>query len=309
MSPAGATATQRVAESFALRLDGSGAPATGLVSGVSGGVFTAEVIEHHSGSEPFARKMLGPPRYEDIEVKVGAAMPAPLFDWIAASWGASPPSMDGAVLGFDPTFKVQREQRFLEAHIAETTFPTLDAASKEIGRIGVRITPRELPPPAKPPSGTKLGLTLGKSPHKAWQVAAFKLELDGLSTTHVARIDAFAVCRGIEISRGQGSTIKPGRIVFPNLRVWLAASGADDWHAWHHHFLIDGHNTDADEKGGAIVLLAANLSPVATIQLHGVGIFRIAPAPKDPEAAPGPMVARVVADLYCERMQLVAGGA
>jgi hypothetical protein len=309
MSPAGATATQRVAESFALRLDGSGAPTTGLVSGASGGVFTAEVIQHQSGSDPFARKMLGPPRYEDIEIEVGAAMPAPLFDWIAASWGASPPSMDGALLAFDRTFKLQREQRFLDALIAETAFPALDAASKQIGRIGVRITPRELLPPAKPPPGTQVGLTLGKSPHKAWQVAAFKLELEGLSTTRVARIDAFAIRRSIEISRGAGSTITPGRIVFPNLRVWLAASGADDWYAWHRHFLIDGHNTDADEKDGAIVLLAANLSPIATIELHGVGIFRIAPAPRDTEGMPGPMVARVVADLYCERMQLVAGGA
>lgn len=308
MSPAVATATLRVASSFALRLDGPGGSTTGLVSRASGGVFTADVIQHQSGSDPFPRKMLGKPRYEDIEVEVGAAMPAPLFDWIAASWGASPPSMDGAVLGFDSTFTLRREQGFIDALIAETAFPALDAASKQIGRIGVRITPRELLPPATPSPGTKLNLPLGKSPHKAWQVAAFKLELDGLPTSHVARIDAFAVRRTIEISQGQGSTIKPGRIAFPNLRVWLAASAAEDWHAWHKHFLIDGHNTDADEKEGAIVLLAPNFSPIATIELHGVGIFRIAIAPKDTDGGPGSTVQRVVADLYCERMRLLAGG-
>ena len=53
MSPAEATATLRVAESFALRLDGPGAPTTGLVSGALGGVFTADVIEHHSGADAF----------------------------------------------------------------------------------------------------------------------------------------------------------------------------------------------------------------------------------------------------------------
>jgi len=309
MSPAVAAATQRIAQSFALRLDGSAAPTTGLLSDASGGVFTADVIQHQSGGDPQARKTLGPTRYEDIEIEVGTAMPARLFDWIAASWGASPPSMDGAVLGIDGTFALQREQPFLGALIAETTFPTLDAASKQSGRIGVRITPRELLPPTKPPTGTKLGLTLGKNQHKAWQVAAFKLELDGLPTSHVTRIDAFAVRRTIERSQGQAATIKPGRIAFPNLRVWLAASAADDWHAWHKHFLIDGNDTDADEKEGAIVLLAANLSPIATIELHGVGIFRIAPAPKDQDGATAPTVARVVADLYCERMRLLAGGA
>ena len=147
------------------------------MSRASGGVFTADVIQHQSGSDPFPRKMLGKPRYEDIEVEVGAAMPAPLFDWIAASWGASPPSMDGAVLGFDSTFTLRREQGFTDALIAETAFPALDATSKQIGRIGVRITPRELLPPSTPSPGTKLNLPLGKSPHKAWQVAAFKLEL------------------------------------------------------------------------------------------------------------------------------------
>jgi hypothetical protein len=309
MSPAVATATLRVASSFALRLDGPGGSTTGLVSAASGGVFTADVIQHQSGGDPFPRKTLGKPRYEDIEIEAGAAMPAALFDWIAASWGASPPSMDGAVLGFDSTFTLRREQGFVDALIAETAFPTLDAASKQIGRIGVRITPRELLPPTNPAPGTKLNLPLGKSPHKAWQVAAFKLELDGLPTSHVARIDAFAVRRTIEISQGQGSTIKPGRIAFPNLRVWLAASAADAWHAWHKHFLIDGHSTDADEKAGAIVLLSPNFSPIATIELHGVGIFRIAMAPQDPEGGPASTVQRVVADLYCERMRLLAGGA
>jgi hypothetical protein len=53
MSPAVATATLRVAESFALRLDGPGGPTTGLVSAASGGVFTADVIEHHSGADAF----------------------------------------------------------------------------------------------------------------------------------------------------------------------------------------------------------------------------------------------------------------
>jgi hypothetical protein len=50
MSPAVATATLRVADSFALRLDGPGAPTTGLVSGASGGVFTADV------GPPFVRE-------------------------------------------------------------------------------------------------------------------------------------------------------------------------------------------------------------------------------------------------------------
>lgn len=299
MSPAVATATQRVAESFALRLDAPDGSTTGLVSSAAGGVISASVIRHQSGGDPFPRKILGPLRYEDITVEIGVAMPATLFDWVAGSWGTNPPSMDGALLAFDNTFTLRREQPFVDALVAETMFPTLDAASNETGRIGVRITPRELLPPVKPAAGAKLTFPLGKNAHKAWQVSAFKLLLAGLDTGKVARIDPFSVKRSIAVSSNGTTAITAGLTSFPNLRVSLAASGADSWYAWYEDFLIEGNSTDADEKEGAIVLLGPGLTPIASIKLLGVGIFRIAPMPG---------VARVVADLYCERMELVAGG-
>ena len=48
MSPAVAPATQRVAESFALRLDAPDGSTTGLVSNATGGVISASVIRHQS---------------------------------------------------------------------------------------------------------------------------------------------------------------------------------------------------------------------------------------------------------------------
>jgi hypothetical protein len=67
---------------FALRL------ATSEISrlfGSDGGLVHADVIGEVHGSEHFARKRLGRPKYEDVSIRAGASMSRELFDWIAAS--------------------------------------------------------------------------------------------------------------------------------------------------------------------------------------------------------------------------------
>jgi hypothetical protein len=230
-------------------------------------------------------------------------MPGALFDWVAASWGPQPPSRDGALLALSHSFTIQREQPFDDALIAETTIPALDASTKSPGRIVVRITPRSLGLPTSP--GTKLQISLAKSPHKSWLTSNFRLTIDGIDTKHVGRIEPMAVRRAIDVhSTGAGgTTIAPGRITFPDLRVRLSAVSAAGWYAWHKDFVIDGNNSNADERTGAISFLAPDLkTELARIDLHGIGIVRVAPAPAGDQAS----VASVVADLYCERMELVS---
>jgi hypothetical protein len=72
---------------------------------------------------------------------------------------------------------------------------------------------------------------------------------------------------------------------------------AGTWRAWFQSFVIGGHSSATDEKSGNLSFLNANLSTVlATINFHNLGIFGLENAPADPS--------RVVADLYCERMEL-----
>ena len=74
-------------------------------------------------------------------------------------------------------------------------------------------------------------------------------------------------------------------------------STADTWRTWFQRFVIDGHSGATDEKSGSLSFLNANLATVlATINFHNLGIFRLENAPADP--------GRVVAELYCERMEL-----
>ena len=59
-----------------------------------------------------------------------------------------------------------------------------------------------------------------------------------------------------------------------------------------------------NEKTGTLSFLAPNLSTVlATISFQNLGIFRLEDAPPDASAE----ITRVVAELYCERMELAIG--
>ena len=303
MSPALAPATRRVG-AYALRTEEAGGPVVGFVGAAAGGAISADVTVHQSGGDPFSQKQLGDLRYEDLTVEAGVAMPGALFDWVASSWGSQPPARDGALLALGHDFTIQREQPFDDALIAETTLPALDATVKSPGRLMVRITPRTLGTPTSP--GTKLQVKLANSSHKSWLTANFRLTIDGMDTKHVSRIEPLAIRRAIEVetSGAGGRTISPGRIAFPDLRVRISAVSAASWYAWHKDFVIDGHNTNADERSGAISFLSSDLqTELARIELFGIGIVRVAPLPP----GDGLSVAAIVADLYCERMELVPG--
>jgi hypothetical protein len=299
-------AALRVAhQPVALRLDQPKPSTTAFVNDASGGAIAASVASHMDGADYFVRKQVDGVHYEDISVQVGSSMPTSLFDWIATSWGAKPTARDGAVLHCDQTFTVRRERAFQGAFIAETAFPALDAASKSPGPLTVRITPATVQPDADP--GSKLQSTIGKGVSKLWLVSNFRLEIDGLDCTKVARIEPFSVRRPIEIAqdaRGR-PTLQPGPIDFPNLRISLAASSSNSWQDWHEAFVVGGSNADADERTGSISLLAANLSTeLARIELAGLGILRLSTDAPEGSAS---VIPRVTADLYCELMTLKPG--
>ena len=86
-----------------------------------------------------------------------------------------------------------------------------------------------------------------------------------------------------------------GLAEFPSLRIELSNVSAATWRTWFQSFLIDF--SAANEKTGSLSFLNANLTTVlATINFFNLGIYRLENSPADPN--------RVVAELYCERMEL-----
>jgi hypothetical protein len=308
MSVASTLAARVASVPLALRL---GDPAHGdltFLREVTGGTVVGQVTSHTSGNEHFARKQLDGTRNDDFRVQFGTAMSSGLVDWISASWGPKPPKRDGAVLACDLQYLIRSERGFKGALISETAFPAFDAASKTSGYLTVRFATRSLLPVKDP--GTKLTLNLGSGgKQKLWLTSNFRLQIDGLDCTKVSRIAPFAVRRPIElVSTGGTTDLRAGPIDFPSLRIAFPATSAGSWAAWYDDFVVKGSNGPAKERKGSLTLLAPNLvSELARVDFGGLGIFRLT-TDRD-EDAPPHQIATITADLYCEQMVLVAGGA
>jgi len=291
------------AGNFGLQLDGAFA---GFVRSQSGGTAVADVLEDAVGGGAPSKKRLGPVHYEDIEIEVGLAMSAPVVDWIAASWQGRAPRKSGTLVTYDYKFDAQQQTDFSGALLTETTIPACDAASKDAGYIALTIAP-ERTQPGKAAAGKPSSPVKGEQ--KLWIPSNFKLELDGLDTSRVSRVDAFTVKQKASrdsIGSERAASKEPTKLEFPNLKVTIALTDSDAWSKWHQDMVVAGGG-EKQEKNGRLVFLAPNRQQeLLEIKLHGVGIFALRSS-KETASAEG--VPRLVAELYCERMEFVAKGA
>jgi len=274
----------------------------GFLKAVDGGDISAEVIEEKLGPEYFVKKHIGQPKYEDVELTFGFGLVQDVYEWIAASWKQNYARKDGSIVVTDATLQAKSERQFFHALISEVTIPALDASSKDAAYFTLKFSPeytREVKAAGK--------LIMPKpSPQKQFLPSNFRLEIDGLDCSKVSRIDSFTVTQAIvtdPIGDAHDVPAEPGKLDFPNLRVTLAAAGAATWSAWFEDFVLKGNNDESAEKGGAIVFLAPDLKQeLGRIELHNVGIFALRHPVPAAEA-----VSRVVAELYCERMEFQVG--
>jgi hypothetical protein len=289
---------------FALELGGA---KCGFAKSFRGGGAFAEVINDPVGPEPFVKKHIGQPRYDDIELKVGLGMTDALYDWIATSWEQKYMRKDGAVAICDLEGKERSRRKFVGALISEVTVPKLDAAAKEPAYLTVKLSPEIVRD--KKGSGAKAAVPVGQGEQKLFMPSNFRLTIDGLDCTRVSKIDALTVRQTAvtdDVGEMRDSAKEPGKIEFPNLEITLAATSAESWSAWFADFVIAGNNGDDRERQGKIELLAPNRQTVlATITLLGLGIYRLDDDWTAAETAD--KVRRVQAGLYCEQMKLGVG--
>jgi phage tail-like protein len=290
-----------VAGNFLFNLDGV---KCGFVRSVDGGGISADVVEEKGKPGSVTKKHIGQPKYEDIELTIGFAMAQTIYDWIAASWKQSYARKDGSIVATDATFQARSERQFFKALITEVTFPALDGSSKDAAYLAVKLSP-EYTREAKA-SGK---VTPEKTPaQKQFVASSFRLELDGVDCTKVSKIDSFTVKQSVvadDIGDARDMQKEPGTLEFPNLRVTIAETGAATWTAWFEDFVIKGNNDDAHEKSGAIVFLAPNRKDeLGRVILHNVGIFGLR---REAATSASDKISRVVADLYCEQMELQIG--
>jgi hypothetical protein len=88
----------------------------------------------------------------------------------------------------------------------------------------------------------------------------------------------------------------------PNLSITLPESASQTWTAWFDDFVVKGLSGDENEKSGKLSFLTPDRkSTLAEVRFFNLGIFRLEPEAKAVDAE---TIARIRAELYCERMEL-----
>jgi phage tail-like protein len=287
---------------FLLDLDGV---RCGFIESAEGGNVSAEVISERGGPDYFIKKHIGQPKHEDFSIRIGLSMTKKVYDWIAASWKANYQRKDGSIVVADHKGNAKAIREFYNAVITETTIPAMDGSSKEAAYMTLKFSP-EFTSHKKSSGKVSGGPEEGKHRQKKWLPANFRLEIDGLDCTKVSKVDSFtikktAVSDDIGVARDQ--VRERGKLEFPNLRITLPEPIAQSWFDWHEDFVIKGNCGDDKEKNGALKFLTPTLKDeLARVDFYHLGIFRISADKPERQTS---QIGRVVAELYCERMEFV----
>ena len=288
-----------VAGKFALTLGGV---QIGSLYSAAGGDAFGQVVKEKVGPDNIALKHLGGVAYEPITVVTDFQSKA-LINWVAESWKGKYSRQSGSILETDFDYNIRGEKEFFNAIIAETTLPALDAAAKDPARITVKLAPEYTR--LKSGSGAKAGTSTAKTAAK-WFPSHFRFEMAGLDGSKVNKIDAITVRQTVTenaVGELRDYEKEPSAIDFPNLKITLASTSAQSWAAWHDDFVIKGNNGASQERSGAIIYLDPYLkTEYGRLNLTNCGIFRLS---QEPVVAGAETISRMVAELYCERMELV----
>lgn len=273
----------------------------GFVRSVEGGSMRAEVVTEAPGSEHFLKKHLGSVAVEPIVLTFGLGLAPVVYEWMAEALDGGLTSRSGAIAFADPQLARQRTLTFEHAVVAAVTIPAHDGASKDASFFTLALQPERTE--LRKASGRLAVPPAAKA--KQWVAANFRLEIDELDTSRVAKVDALRIETTAEHAAGEGRLPRSApKIDFPDLRVRLAEAGADSWLAWHEDFVVKGNCDDAHERAGALVVLGPSLEgELLRLELEGLGIWRLAPRKL---AAAADAVRFLDAALYCERMRLEA---
>lgn len=136
-----------------------------------------------------------------------------------------------------------------------------------------------------------------------WLPSNFKLDIEGVDCTRVARIELFTVGQSVgNDPKAREAALAVRRIDFPNLKLAVAEAGAQSFIDWHKVSVIEGKGS---ERNGTLSLFAPSQQGVLLrIKFYNVGIFSMEPAKANAD-----QIKRVEVELYVERMGLLFGEA
>jgi hypothetical protein len=242
--------------------------ATGWIKGVQGGTAEAEIVTEKIGPDHIAKKHIANVKYNEFSIQLGIGMTKGLYEWVKDSFDKSYARKDGTVVAADFNFKPVASASFFQALITEVGVPTLDSTSKDPAYMVLKFAPTETrfkAPPDKAP---------GPAPKP--QPTNFRLEIDGLDTSRVSKVDAFTIKQSaVQGSDGTLSAVED----VPNLSVWVDADPKGSWTAWEDDFVRNGNSGDDKERSGSLIFLdPGGKQELFRLSFSHLGVFKGTPS-------------------------------
>jgi len=298
--------TAYTAGHFELSIDG--AKQSAYLKSLEGGYMSHSLVDEAIGSEVKRIKHSAVADVEPISFEVGMSGATTIFKWIQDSWDKNFQARSGQINHANFNMEKVFEHEFSDALITETTFPSLDGASKDAAYLKVKFQPRAVV--TRKVRGTKL-VPMGGLKQKAWLCSAFRLTLDGIDdAVYTNKLESFTIKQSVKklfTGLHRDLELTPTKIDFPNLVGTISLEKADGILRWYDEYVVKGRRDPKAQRSGSIDFLAPDRRQVLfSIKLLNVGILK---AQMMPSTANADQVKRVKFELYVSEMRLETVGA
>ncbi len=255
------------------------APATTSHVVLDLGGSNAGAVKDLSGGDPLAGG-----QFSDISFHAALPVPAgaPFGQWIWGATNGQSTTRDGRFAMVDYQGRITDALEFRGARIREVTFDALDAASREPGRVTVKLSPQTAAhqtynPPSAAPSGWNVS-------QKVWLSSNFRVAIEGLPCNRVSKVASFSLVpaapppgtvKGLALAspKVEAFSVKATSIA-TDITLTVAMADYTAFQTWATSVLTQGHSTDT--KNGTIQLLDASLQQtVQTISFTGLIVTAI----------------------------------
>jgi hypothetical protein len=292
---------------FELSIDG--AKTSAYLKSLDGGYMAHSLVSESIGSEnkPIRHAAVGD--VDPVSFEIGMSGAGSVLQWIQDSWNKNYQQRSGQINHANFNMEKVFEHEFTDALITETTFPTLDGASKEAAYLKVKFQPRAVA--SRKASGAKL-TPVGGGKQKAWTCSAFRFSIDGLDDAiYVNKIDSFTIKQGIkkmQVGKHRGIVdMAPTKIEWPTLSCTISLEKADGILDWYEQYVVNGKKDPDAQKQGSIEFLTPDRSKTLfRITLWNMGILK---AGIQQSTANADQIKRVKFEVYVSEMQLDGPGA
>jgi len=201
---------------FELEIDGQ--RTTAYLKSLDGGFGKHALVDERIGPENKAIKHASVWEVDPFSFEFGLSGANQVLTWIKNSWNKDPTRHDGQITHANFNTEATFVHEFSGALITETTFPTLDGASKEAAYIKVKCQPYSTS--ISPGGKAKLRSSLSAK-QKLWLCNGFRLNLDGIDEMrYTNKIESFTIKQNVKkmyTGKFRQPEIVPTKIEFPNI--------------------------------------------------------------------------------------------